>query len=88
MSQRAPRQPIALDPRVRDQLARTLRAHLKDECDAEIGAFEILDLLDYLAATLGPHYYNQGLVDAQAVVKSRLDGVIEAIEAIEQPVPR
>lgn len=79
---------IALDPKVRDELARALRLRLKDEFDVEIGAFEAQDLLDHLSATMGPHWYNQGLYDAQAVVKGRLDGIVEAIEAIEKPLPR
>jgi uncharacterized protein (DUF2164 family) len=79
---------VALDPRVRDELARALRAHLKDELEVEIGAFEAQDLLDHLSTSLGPHWYNQGLYDAQAVVKGRLDGIVEAIEAIEKPVQR
>lgn len=79
---------IALDSRIRDELARALRKHLKDEMAVELGTFEVLDLLDHLADTLGPHYYNQGLYDAQAVVRARSDGMIEAIEAIEKPVGR
>lgn len=77
---------IALDNQTRDHLARALRAHLKDELNVEVGTFEMLDLMDHLAETLGPHYYNQGLYDAQAVVRARMDGIVEAIEAIEKPV--
>lgn len=79
---------IALDNQTRDDLARSLRAHLKDALDVEVGTFEVLDLLDHLADTLGPHYYNQGLYDAQAVVKARMDGIVEAIEAVEKPIKR
>ncbi len=79
---------IALDKQTRDDLARSVRAHLKDTLGVEVGTFEILDLLDHLAETLGPHYYHQGLYDAQAVVKARMDGIVEAIEAVEKPVRR
>jgi uncharacterized protein (DUF2164 family) len=79
---------IALDKQARDDLSRALTRHLKSELDVEIGTFECLDLLDFLAETLGPYFYNQGLYDAQAVVKARLDGIVEAIEAIEKPIKR
>jgi uncharacterized protein (DUF2164 family) len=79
---------IALDKAAREDIARALRAHLKDELDVEVGAFEVLDLIDFLAGTLGPYFYNQGLYDAEAVVKARLDGIVEAIEAVEKPVRR
>lgn len=79
---------IAFDKQTRDDLQRLLAKHLKDELDVEIGTFETLDLLDFLAETVGPYFYNQGLYDAQVVIKSRLDGIVEAVEAIEKPLKR
>jgi len=77
---------IELDKVARDKLLRMLVRHLKDELDLEIAPFDALDLLDHLSATLGPHYYNQGLQDAQAIVKARVDTIIDAIDEIEKPV--
>jgi len=77
---------IKLDRQTQDSLVRLLRDHLKAEYEFEIGQFETLDLLDYLAETLGPIYYNQALYDAQAVLRKRGDDLIEAVQAIEQPV--
>ena len=79
---------IAFDNQTRDELARLLARKLKDELDVEVGLFEAQDLLAFLAENLGPYFYNQGLYDAQAAVKGRLDSVVEAIEAIEKPVKR
>jgi uncharacterized protein (DUF2164 family) len=76
---------IKLDKPTREMLARQLKRHLKDEMDVEIDPFDAVALLDHLAETLGPHFYNQGLSDAQAIVKSRIDTVIEAIGEIEKP---
>lgn len=78
--------PITLDRQTTDILERKLRKHLQDEYDFELGQFEALDLLDWLAGTLGPLWYNQGLYDAQAVLRKRTDDLIEAVEAIEKPV--
>ncbi|HYE44844.1 MAG TPA: DUF2164 domain-containing protein [Caulobacter sp.] len=77
---------IKLDRQTQDSLVRLLRDHLKGEYEFEIGQFETMDLLDFLAETLGPIYYNQGLYDAQALIRARADDIIEAVQAIEKPV--
>jgi uncharacterized protein (DUF2164 family) len=79
---------IEFDKEIRDQLSRGLRRRLKDTLDVEIDPFDALDLLDFLSETLGPHYYNQGLHDAQAIVKDRVDAIIEDIYVIEKPLKR
>jgi uncharacterized protein (DUF2164 family) len=77
---------IEFDKETRDQLSRGLRRRLKDTLAVEIDPFDALDLLDFLSETLGPHYYNQGLHDAQAIVKDRVDAILEDIYVIEKPV--
>ena len=77
---------IEFDKQTRDDLSRRIARRLKDDLDVEIGGFEALDLLDFLTETLGPHFYNQGLYDAQAVIKDRSDAIIEAVQAIEKPI--
>ena len=77
---------IEFDKETRDQLARTLVRHLKTELDLDVAPFEALELLDWLSERLGPHYYNQGLADAQAIVRAKADDVVEAIYGIEKPV--
>lgn len=77
---------IELDNSTKGQLARLIAGKLKDEFDAEVAPFDALDLLDFLAEVLGPHYYNQGLYDAQTVLRARVDSVVEAIEQLEQPI--
>jgi uncharacterized protein (DUF2164 family) len=77
---------IEFDKETRDQLSRAIRGRLKTALDVEIDPFDALDLLDFLSETLGPHYYNQGLHDAQAIVKDRVDAIIEDIYVIEKPV--
>lgn len=77
---------IEFDKETRDLLSRAIRRRLKDTLDVEIDPFDALDLLDFLSETLGPHYYNQGLHDAQAIVRGRVDAIIEDIYVIEKPV--
>lgn len=76
---------IELDRQVRDQLARRLAAHLKDEFDLEIGGMDAVLLLDFIAETIGPHVYNQALYDAQALLHVRLEAMGEALLELEKP---
>ena len=69
-------------------LARQIVRHLKETLDVEIAPFDAVDLLDFLAETLGPHFYNQGLTDAQAVIQSRVEAIVEAVSDLEKPVKR
>jgi uncharacterized protein (DUF2164 family) len=77
---------IELDKQTQQTLARLVVRHLKDELEVEIEPFDGLALLDFLAQTLGPYYYNQGLHDAQAVARARVESIVEAVYEIEQPL--
>ena len=79
---------IEFDKTTRETLTRLLTHHLRAEHDVELEPFDALAFLDWLSETLGPHYYNQGLHDAQAIVQKRVDGIIEAVYEIEKPVKR
>ena len=70
----------------REALSRALSRYLKDELDLEVTGFDAQFLLDFVAETLGPAFYNQGLADAQALLSKKLDEVGEAILTLEQPV--
>lgn len=79
---------IQLPRPIADDLARQIAAYLRDEMEAEITPMDSLRLIDFLSERLGPHYYNQGLADAQAILKARLDSIGEAIDDLEKPVRR
>jgi len=79
---------INLDHQTKDALGRLLVRHLKDEFGVEIEPVDGLSLLEFLSETLGPHYYNQGLHDAQAIVRDRADAIVETIYDLEQPLKR
>ncbi len=76
---------IELDRQTQALLSKALSDHLKAELEVEIEPFDALDLLRFLSETLGPHYYNQGLRDAQALIKDRADTMVEAIDDLEKP---
>ena len=79
---------IEFDRGTRDDLARRLVKRLRDELDIEVAPMDGQRLLDILAESLGPAWYNQGLRDAQAAVQARVDDIAEAIAGLEQPEPR
>jgi uncharacterized protein (DUF2164 family) len=76
---------IELPKETREALARALSRYLKDELDLEVTGFDAVFLLDFIIETLGPHFYNQGLADAQALLSKKLDEMGEAILQLEKP---
>ena len=79
---------IELSKETRDALARALSRYLKDELDLEVTGFDAVFLLDFITERLGPHFYNQGLYDAQAILAKKTDEIGEAILGLEKPVKR
>jgi len=76
---------IELEKPVREALTRALSSYLKDELDVEVGGMDAILLLDFVAERLGPHFYNQGLYDAQALLRAKLEVVSEALYELEKP---
>lgn len=77
---------IELEKPVREAMVRALTRYLKDELEVEVGGMDALLLLDFVTEKLGPHYYNQGLADAQVILAKKLEQIGEAIYEIEKPV--
>jgi uncharacterized protein (DUF2164 family) len=79
---------IELSKDTRDVLIQKMTRHLKSEFDIDIGGFDAAFLLDYIAETMGPYFYNQGLQDAQAIFREKFEVIAEAIYDIEKPLRR
>ena len=79
---------IELPKPVAEDLARAISGYLKAELDAEVKGFDAVFLVDFITETFGPHYYNQGLADAQALLGRKFDEFSEAIYQLEKPVKR
>lgn len=76
---------IELEKPVREALVRALSRYLKDELDVEIGGMDALLFVDFISEKMGPHFYNLGLADAQAILQAKLEQISEAIYEIERP---
>ncbi|MBO9708401.1 MAG: DUF2164 domain-containing protein [Caulobacter sp.] len=65
---------------LRDDLIHRLSRFLDRELDCEASALQAGFLLDFISEHLGPHYYNQGVRDAQTLFQSKLEDVVYEIE--------
>jgi uncharacterized protein (DUF2164 family) len=77
---------IKLSKSQRQAVAEKLARYFEQELDYSIGQFDCEFLLDFISDELGPYYYNQGLLDAQAVIASRMEDIIDSIDEIERPI--
>lgn len=76
---------IELPKESREALARRLATYLQREHGVELGGFDAQFLLDHILETVGPHIYNQALVDAAAVTGRKLEEVADALYQLERP---
>lgn len=65
-------------------LTKKIQLYLSEELDKEIGQFDAQFLLDFISEEIGPYYYNRGLYDAQTLLESKMENIIEAIYEIEK----
>ena len=70
----------------KEAMVAKLQRYFSDELDQEIGQFDAEFLLDFFAEEIGKLFYNRGLYDAQAMLESRMDNIVEAISELEKPV--
>jgi uncharacterized protein (DUF2164 family) len=75
---------IEIEKHTREAMVQALSRYLKAELDVEVSGFDAQFLLDFVAETLGPLFYNQGLYDAQTVLRDRLEQAADAILNLEK----
>lgn len=73
---------LSLDSK--NELVNKLQSYFDNELDQELGQFDAEFLIDFISKEFGKIYYNQGLYDAQAILESRIESVVEAIAEIEK----
>lgn len=75
---------IELDAKLKEQLVEELKNYLDGELDIQLGGFDAQFLLDFFAARLGCHYYNQGLADALKAFEGKIAECGELIYELEK----
>lgn len=68
-----------------DVLTRKIQMYFNDELDQQIGQFSAQFLLEFFTQEVGAYFYNRGLMDAQAVLDTRMESLNEAIYELEKP---
>lgn len=61
-----------------------IKAFVRDELDTEIGDLQAAMLMDFFAAKLGHAVYNRAIYDAQALIASKAEEMVEALYALER----
>ena len=75
---------ITFEKPERAAIVAKIQDYFVKELDSEIGAILAELLLAFFAESIGPFYYNQGLMDAQAVFAKSLDDINDQIYGLEQ----
>jgi uncharacterized protein (DUF2164 family) len=68
----------------KEAMVSKLQTYFSDELDHDIGQFDAEFLLDFFAEEIGKLFYNRGLYDAQTILQSRIDNIVEAISELEK----
>lgn len=79
---------IEFDAEQRALIAHRLRDYFRESHDLALGQFDAEFLLDFLTEDIGPHFYNRGVLDAQTILASQTDTLVEAMDLLLRPLPR
>ncbi len=66
-------------------LVKKIKTYFEQELDQEIAQFDAEFLLDFFGKEVGPYFYNRALKDAQTVLESRIETVLDGFYEIEKP---
>jgi uncharacterized protein (DUF2164 family) len=75
---------IEFSKQEKEVLAKKIQTYFREELENEIGHFDALFLLDFVAEEIGVYFYNRGLYDAQALLEKRIESFGEAIYELEK----
>lgn len=73
-----------LSPEQRDEAAHKIREWLSVEQDLELGRLPAEMLVDFIEQQVGKHYYNQGLRDAETLIRAKVEDVSDALYGMER----
>jgi uncharacterized protein (DUF2164 family) len=78
---------IALSRDDRALALERIRKHLEAERDEEVGDLAVIMLYDFIAESVGPLFYNEGLSAAQQVLRRGADSLDADMEAAKRHPP-
>lgn len=65
--------PITLNKEQMADAIPAVQRYVEEELDLEIGELKARFLIEFLAKEIGPHAYNQGVDDAEAYFRAKLE---------------
>ena len=75
---------IKFSSKDKEAIVHKIQMYFHEELEQEIGAFDAEFLLNFFSTEIGGLYYNQGLLDAQAVLSNKLDELNYLIQDLEK----
>lgn len=76
--------PLALGRDERQRLVADLQAWFQDERGERIGELAAELLLDFVQAGAGKLWYNRGVQDAQAVLRDRMERLVDDVDLLRR----
>lgn len=68
-------------------LVQKIKKYFDQELSQEIGQFDAEFLLSFFTTEIGVYFYNRGLHDAQVIVNSKIETILDTIYELEKPTP-
>jgi uncharacterized protein (DUF2164 family) len=75
---------ITLEKTLKEELIVKIQCYMEEELDKTLGSFEAEFLLDFFAAQMGPHFYNQALADVLKGFDQTVNTFTETVYALEK----
>ncbi|MDQ7002356.1 MAG: DUF2164 domain-containing protein [Ghiorsea sp.] len=69
----------------KEVLVHKIQRYFDKELNQELGQFDAEFVLQFFSEEVGVYFYNRGLLDAQAMVASRVDIIQDGIYELEKP---
>lgn len=63
-----------------------LKSYFSTELNQDIGGFDAEFLIDFFEQEIGILFYNKGLRDAQSIISTKVEEIVDTIYEIEKPV--
>jgi uncharacterized protein (DUF2164 family) len=76
--------PITFSKEETKAIVGEIQDYFREELDQDIGAMPAEMLMRFFAERMGAYYYNRGVYDAQAALKTRMDSLHDDLFALEQ----
>lgn len=77
---------ITLEKALKEELIVKIQRYMEEELDKPLGSFEAEFLLDFFAANMGSHFYNQALADVLKGFDKTVETFTETVYALEKEV--